>query len=90
MKTSLFILALFAAATVALAADPTTNQLRRLGPRNLRQTNAPPVPKIEEPKLGPRYDVILLPGTSIIITSTNTFTATEAKRWLKEAIRTLH
>jgi len=89
MKTTLLILALSLLSCVA--AD--TNQLRRIGPRNLRQTTNAPVKPAQPPvpaiKLGPRYDVAISPGTGIVIISTNTFTAAEARRWLQEAIRTL-
>lgn len=94
MNPQLFLLILFSAATFAMAAD-NTNQIRRMPSRNLRhQTNAvvkPSVPQAPKPviKLGPRYDVNIAPGTAVIIASTNTFTASEARRWLQEAIRTL-
>lgn len=94
MNPQLFLLILFSAATFAMAAD-NTNQIRKIGPRNLRQqTNAvvkPSVPQAPKPvvKLGPRYEMNLSRGTTIVITSTNTFTASEARRWLQETIRTL-
>lgn len=85
MKT---LILLFLLSVVAQAADPATNQLHRIKPRHLRQqTNMPPTP--QQTMLGPRYDVAISPGTGIIIISTNTFTATEARQWLQEAIRTL-
>lgn len=88
MKTLLILLL---SAGVSLAAD--TNQVRKIGPRNLRQTTnapvTPPAPPKPEVKIGPSYKVSLVGGPSIVITSTNTFTASQARRWLQEAARTV-